>query len=89
MALGAQKSDVQWLIMRETLVLLAAGAAIGVPAALAAARLVKSQLFALDPWDPVTIVCASVVLFAAGALAGFLPAQRAASVDPTVALRSD
>jgi predicted permease len=89
MALGAQKSDVLWLIMRETLVLLAAGAAIGIPAALAAARLVKSQLFALDPWDPLTIAAASVVLFAAGALAGFLPAQRAASVEPTVALRSE
>ena len=89
MALGAQKSDVLWLIMRETLILLAAGAAVGVPAALAAARLVKSQLFALDPWDPLTITCATIVLFAAGAVAGFLPAQRAASLEPTLALRSD
>jgi len=89
MALGARKSDVLWLIMRETLILLAAGAAVGVPAALAAARLVKSQLFALDPWDPLTITCATIVLFAAGALAGFLPARRAASVEPTLALRSD
>lgn len=89
MALGAQKSDVLWLIMRETLVLLVAGAAIGVPAALAAARLLKSQLFALDPSDPLTIACATVVLFAAGALAGFLPSRRAASVEPTLALRSD
>jgi predicted permease len=89
MALGAQKSDVLWLVMRETLILLAAGAAIGVPAALAAARLVKSLLFGLGPWDPPTIACAIVVLFAAGALAGFLPARRAASVEPTLALRSE
>jgi ABC-type antimicrobial peptide transport system permease subunit len=89
MALGAQKSDVLWLVMRETLVLLAAGAAIGVPAALAAARLIKSLLFGLDPWDPPTIACATMVLFAAGALAGFLPAHRAASVEPTQALRSE
>jgi predicted permease len=89
MALGAQKSDVLWLIMRETLVLLAAGAVIGVPAALAAARLIKSLLFGLDPWDPLTIACATVVLFAAGALAGFLPARRAASIEPTQALRSE
>jgi predicted permease len=89
MALGAQKGDVLWLIMRETLVLLAAGAAIGVPAALAAARLIKSLLFALDPSDPLTIACATVVLFAAGALAGFLPARRASSVEPALALRSD
>ena len=89
MALGAQRGDVLWLIMRETLVLLAAGAAIGVPAALAAARLVKSLLFGLDPWDLPTIACATVVLFAAGALAGFLPARRAAFVEPTQALRSE
>jgi predicted permease len=89
MALGAQRSDVLWLIMRETVVLLAAGATIGVPAALAAARLVKNLLFGLTPSDPLTITCATVVLFAAGALAGFLPAQRAASVEPTLALRSD
>jgi ABC-type antimicrobial peptide transport system permease subunit len=89
MALGAQKGDVLWLVMRETLVLLAAGAAIGVPAALAAARLIKSLLFGLDPSDPLTIACATVVLFAAGALAGFLPAWRAASVQPTQALRCE
>ena len=49
MALGAQKGDVLWLVMRETLVLLAAGAIVGIPAALAAARLVKSLLFAPGP----------------------------------------
>ena len=89
LALGAQRVDVLWLIMRETLVLLAAGAAMGVPAALAAARLIKSLLFGLDPSDPLTIVCATAVLFAAGALAGFLPARRAASIEPTLALRSE
>ncbi len=89
MALGAQRSDVLWLIMQETLFLLAAGAAMGVPAALAATRLIKSRLFGLDPWDPLTMVSATVVLFAAGALAGFLPARRAASVEPTLALRSE
>ena len=89
MALGAQKRDVLWLIMRKTLVLLAAGAAVGVPAGLAAARLIKSLLFALTPSDPLTIACATLALFAAGALAGFLPALRAASVEPALALRSD
>jgi predicted permease len=89
MALGAQKRDVLWLVLRETLVLVAAGAAAGIPAALAAARLVKSLLFGLGPSDPLTIACATAVLFAAGALAGFLPAQRAASLEPTLALRSE
>jgi predicted permease len=89
MALGAQRNDVLWLIMRETVVLLATGVAIGVPAALAAARLVKKLLFGLTPADPLTIAGAAVVLFAAGALAGFLPARRAASLEPTLALRSE
>jgi ABC-type antimicrobial peptide transport system permease subunit len=88
-ALGAQRGDVLWLIMRETLLLLAAGAVVGVPAALAAARLVKSLLFGLAPGDPLTIGCAVLVLFSAGALAGFLPARRAARVEPTLALRSE
>jgi predicted permease len=88
-ALGAQRSDVLWLVMRETLVLLVAGAAVGVPAALVAARLIRSQLFALDASDPVTIACATAVLFGAGALASFLPALRAAAVEPALALRSD
>jgi ABC-type antimicrobial peptide transport system permease subunit len=89
MALGAKKSDVLWLIMRETLVLLTIGAAVGVPAALATAHLIKSLLYGLEPSDPLTVTGAAVVLFAAGALAGFLPARRAASIEPTLALRSE
>lgn len=89
MALGAQRSEVLWLVMRETLVLLAIGIAVGVPAALATARLIKSQLFALNSSDPLTITCAIVAVFAAGALAAFLPAQRATSVEPMLALQSD
>lgn len=89
MALGAQRRDVVCLILRETLVLLAAGAAVGVPAALAATRLLRGLLFAVNPWDPLSIACATVILFAAGALAGFLPARRAASIEPTLALRAD
>jgi ABC-type antimicrobial peptide transport system permease subunit len=89
MALGAQKRDVLWLILRETLVLVAAGAAVGIPSALAVARLVKSLLYGLEPWDPLTIACATAVLFAAGALAGLLPARRAASLEPTLALRRE
>jgi predicted permease len=89
MALGAERRAVLWLIMRETLVLLAAGAAIGVPVALAAARLIKSLLFGVIPSDPLTLACATAVLLAAGVLAGFIPARRAASIDPASALRSE
>jgi ABC-type antimicrobial peptide transport system permease subunit len=89
MALGAQRRDVLWLIIRETLLLLAVGAAVGVPTALAGARFIKSQLFALDSSDPLTFTCAIVAVFMAGALAAFLPAWRAASAEPMLALQSD
>jgi predicted permease len=87
LALGAQRRDVLWMFMRETLVMLAAGAAIGVPAAVSVAHVLRSLLFGLEPFDPMTIVWATVTLVGAGALAGFLPARRAMKVEPMVALR--
>jgi predicted permease len=89
MALGAQRGDVLWMFMRETLLVLAAGAAIGLPAAVAAAYALRSLLFGLEPCDPVTIIWAAATLFAAGALAGFLPARRASRLEPMVALRQE
>jgi len=89
MALGAQQRDVLWLVLRETLMVLGAGAIVGIPAALAAARLAKSLLFGLQPSDPLTVVCATAILFGVGTLAGFLPARRAARLAPTLALRSE
>jgi predicted permease len=87
LALGAQRRDVLWMFMRETLVMLATGAAIGVPAAVSVAHVLRSLLFGLEPFDPMTIVWATVTLVGAGALAGFLPARRAMKVEPMVALR--
>ncbi|MGD0778974.1 MAG: FtsX-like permease family protein, partial [Candidatus Solibacter sp.] len=89
MALGAQRADVLWMVMRETLLVLAAGAAIGLPAAIAAGRVLRSLLFALGPSDPATIVWATATLVGAGALAGFLPARRAAALSPMDALRHE
>jgi len=89
MALGAGRGDVLWMVLRETFALLLAGMAAGIPAALAAARLIKSQLFGLGPFDPATVVVATVTLFAAGTLAGFLPARKAAAADPLRALRQE
>ena len=86
-ALGAQRRDVLWMFMRETLLVLAAGAAIGLPAAVAAAYILRSLLFALKPSDPVTIIWAAATLVATGALAGYLPARRASRMEPMVALR--
>ncbi len=87
MALGAGRSNVLWLVMREILVLVSLGLAIGVPAALAGDRLVSSMLFGLSPTDPATLLAAPIILLAVATLAGYLPARRASKVDPMVALR--
>jgi predicted permease len=87
MALGAQRSEVLWMVLRQTLFLVGIGIAIGIPVALAAARLIASQLYGLKPSDPSTITVAALVMAAAGLLAGYVPARRATKVDPMVALR--
>jgi predicted permease len=86
-ALGAEPGAVLWLVLRETLVLLAIGIAIGVPATLAATRLVQSQLFGLSPFDPATVAVAMLAILLVTVIAGYLPARRATKVDPLVALR--
>ena len=86
-ALGAERRTVVWLVLREVAVLVAVGLAIGVPAALGLSRLVSSQLFGLSPRDPMTLMLAVVLLAVVGATAGYLPARRAASVEPVRALR--
>jgi predicted permease len=87
MALGAQRSEVLWMVLRQTLFLVGIGIAFGVPVALAAARLIASQLYGLKPSDPSTIIFAALVIAGVGLVAGYLPARRAAKVDPMVALR--
>ncbi|HKQ77833.1 MAG TPA: ABC transporter permease [Blastocatellia bacterium] len=89
MALGAQAPNVLWLVLRETLLLVSVGVAIGLPAALAAARMIKSWLFGLSANDPLTIALALLAMLATAALAGYLPALRAAQVDPMIALRHE
>lgn len=86
-ALGAGRSNVLWMVMRESLALVGIGLIIGVPVALAADRLVAGMLFGLKPADPISIAGAALVLLAFAALAGYLPARRAAKIEPTVALR--
>ena len=75
------------MVLRESLLLVGAGLIIGVPASLAAARLISSQLFGLNPSDPVTLTMAVILLTLVGALAGYLPARRASRVNPLIALR--
>jgi len=87
MALGAIRGNVIWMVMKEVLVLIAAGVLAGVPAAIGLTRLVQSQLYGLAPHDPATLLLCTVLLAAVACLAGFLPALRASRVDPTQALR--
>ena len=89
MALGAKRGQVLWVVLKETLLLVAAGAAIGVPLALGAIRFVRSQLFGVQPYDPLTLVLAVLLLTTVAAVAGYLPALRASRVDPMVALRHE
>ena len=87
MALGARGGNIAWMILRETLYLVLAGLIVGVPAALLGARLISTQLFGLNPTDPLTLVGAAVVLAVVAMLAGYLPARRASRVNPLNALR--
>jgi predicted permease len=87
MALGAQRSDVLWMVLRETLALVLTGVAAGLALALALSRLETSMLFGLTPADPVAIGLATALMMAVALFAGWLPARRATRIDPTVALR--
>jgi putative ABC transport system permease protein len=89
MALGAQRESVVRMMMKEVLVLLAIGTTIGVAAALAGGRLIKTLLFGLQPNDPAHLAGAAVVLAVAALVAAYLPARRAARIDPMAALRDE
>jgi predicted permease len=86
MALGAQRRDVLRLVMGESMTLVVTGVGLGLAAALAASRLVVTLVFGLAATDAVTMLAAMAALIAVSALAGYLPARRAARVDPLVAL---
>jgi predicted permease len=89
MALGAARRDVLWLVLRDALRLVLLGAALGIPAALAASRLFVSQLFGISAADPVALGLATLALLVVAAVAGYLPARRATRVDPLVSLRCE
>ena len=87
MALGADRASVVRLVLREAMMLLAAGLVIGVGLALWAGRAAATLLFGLKPNDAVTFVVASVLLAVVAAAAGYVPARRASGMDPMDALR--
>jgi predicted permease len=87
MALGAQRRQVLWMVLRESLVMSVAGAVVGLPLAIGAAHLLRSILFGLGPTDPLTFGAALCGMFVVTLLASYIPARRATKVDPMVALR--
>jgi ABC-type antimicrobial peptide transport system permease subunit len=89
LALGAQSATVLWMVLRESLILLAIGLALGLPLTLASTRVVRDQLFGLSPTDPAILAAAIALVAAMTLIAAWLPASRAAKVDPMVALRCD
>lgn len=89
MALGAERSRIAGMVLRETFLLVVCGLAIGVPVAIFTSRLIASQLFGLKPDDPITVLAASVLMSSVTMFASYLPARRAASVDPMRALRTE
>jgi putative ABC transport system permease protein len=86
-ALGASRQAILKMVLRETLLLAAAGLALGIPSALLASRLVGHMLFGVSANDPATLAAVAVTLAAVAALAGYVPARRAMRVDPMDALR--
>jgi ABC-type antimicrobial peptide transport system permease subunit len=86
-ALGARAADVLRLIVGRAAALALAGVIVGIAAALAAGRLIQHQLFGVAPFDLPTIAVVCLVMMTSAAAASFLPARRAASVDPGTALR--
>ncbi|HEU5452531.1 MAG TPA: ABC transporter permease [Terriglobales bacterium] len=88
MALGADRSHVMLGVLRGALLQIGIGLAIGIPAAIAAGRLMTTQLFGVKPWDPAMLAVAVITLGLAALLASAMPARRAAGVEPMVALRN-
>jgi len=86
-AIGASRADVRWLVMREIVLLVAVGIAVGIPITLAGSRFVTNMLFGMSGVNWISLVASVASLLLVGLIAGYLPARRASRVDPMVALR--
>ena len=89
MALGAERRDVLTLIVRNASVLIGSGLIAGLACTWAVTRLLKSFLFGVSEHDPLTVILVSSLLVVCGLIAAFVPARRAASIDPVQALRTE
>jgi len=89
MALGAQLSDVQKLILKQGMVLAGIGSVCGLLIALGGARMMKSLLYGVSTSDPITFTCVGLLLFGIAFLSCWVPARRASRVEPMIALRAE
>jgi ABC-type lipoprotein release transport system permease subunit len=89
MAVGAQRAQILWMILRESLALCLAGIAIGLPLAYASMRLLRTMLYGLGPNDALSFIAALIGITVVALAASLIPARRAASVDPLTALRNE
>jgi predicted permease len=87
MAIGAARADVLWLVMREVLLLLVSGIAFALPLSWMLSKYIQSELYGIQPGDPMSIILAVASIAAVATLSGYLPARRATRVDPMLALR--
>jgi predicted permease len=88
-ALGAERRQVLWMVLRDSLALVAVGLTIGIPLAWFGSRLMASMLYKLQPHDAVSLACAGLGVLAVSLLAAWLPARRAAGIEPMTALRNE
>ena len=89
MALGAKRTTVVWMVLRDVLMLAILGSAIGLPAALGASKWIESLLFGIKPGDPGTLAAALAILLGAAFAAAYVPARKASQTDPMAALRQE
>jgi predicted permease len=88
-ALGAERHQVRWMMLRQSLVLVIAGLALGVPGALASSSIISTMLVGLSPRDPRAIAAAAIVMLSVALAAAYVPARRASRIDPLTALRTE
>jgi predicted permease len=87
LALGAQRTRVLWIVMREVLLLVAIGLGVGIPAAIGAGRFIAAELYGVQGYDPTVALGTVAILLSVSILAGLIPAHRASRIDPILALR--
>jgi ABC-type antimicrobial peptide transport system permease subunit len=89
MALGANRGDVRWMVVRQSLVVAACGVGLGLAASVAATNLLRALLFNVEPRDATTLAVSAGLILIVAAIAGYFPARRASRVDPLIALRAE